>query len=109
MLLHPAFTEAIKFIYDSGLDIRQVQINWNKERGARKKPSPGITIEEGPHPFGILAKLKPTLPSRIHAVERRGKIIIDPEKWASYQDRKEIIELGICKFQDVDHVHADRR
>ena len=81
--------------------------NWNKERGARKKPIPGVTIEEGPHPFGILAKLKPTLPSRIHAVERRGEVIISPEKWADYPNRKEITELGACKFQDQDYVRAE--
>jgi predicted dehydrogenase len=107
MLLHPAFVKAMQYINENNLNITQVQINWNKERGPRNHPIPGITTEEGPHPFGILAVLKQTLPSSVFAVERRGEIIIDPEKWANYTDRPDIVHKGTTPFKDAEYVLAE--
>jgi hypothetical protein len=43
----------------------------------------------------------------VFAVERRGEIIIDPEKWANYTDRPDIVHKGTTPFKDAEYVLAE--
>lgn len=106
MLFHPAFMQAMELIQEDKIDVRRINISWVKERGPRDHVIPGITTEEGPHPFSILAVLMQGLPYRVNAVDSEGEIIVNPKKWQNTTDKTGTTYLGEDDFNDERYVVA---
>ena len=107
MMLHPAFVKAKEYIKEKEIKVKDVVINWVKERGPREHVIPGITIEEGPHPFGILSVLKQKMPYRVNAIARDGEIIITPNEWAKPVDKTGTEYKGETEYKDKKYILAE--
>ena len=106
MLFHPAFMRAMQLIQEDKIDVRRVNISWVKERGPREHVIPGITTEEGPHPFSILSVLMQGLPYRVNAVDSEGEIIVNPENWKNATDKTGTRYLSEDNFKGEKYVVA---
>ena len=107
MLFHPAFLKALEYIQENGIAVRRAAINWVKERGPREHVIPGITTEEGPHPYSILAVLMPGMPYRVNAADAEGEIIINPENWKHAADKTGTKYAGETEFKGEKFFVAD--
>ncbi len=107
MLFNPDFQAAMEYLKDAKIRPRQININWCKERGPRDHPIPGVTVEEGPHPYALLVNIKNEFPSTVYAVGRKGKVIIDPKKWELAQGMDDITILGRSLYKGINVVEGE--